>query len=216
MEIFIDTADVSEIKKYYDLGIIDGVTTNPTLIARTGKNFKQVINGIAEVVVGPLSLEAVSAGSKEMIEEARELSKISPNVVVKIPMTSEGLKTVKVLNKEGIQTNVTLVFSTNQALLAAKAGATYISPFIGRLDDRGHEGMEIVRDISLIFRNYGITTKIIVASIRHPRHVIEAAKVGAHVATIPPNVLEKMLSHPLTTEGLQRFEQDWKKVQKKS
>lgn len=214
MKIFIDTANTEAIKKFYDMGIIDGVTTNPTLISMEGKSFHEVVSEITEIVDGPISIEAVSTKAEDMIKEARRLSKINPNVVVKIPMTSEGLKAVKVLSKEGVKINVTLVFSTNQGLLAAKAGATYVSPFIGRLDDRGHEGMQIIRDLVQIFKNYGFKTKVIVASIRHPLHVIDAAKAGADVATIPPDVLEKMLEHPLTDLGINRFLEDWRKVKK--
>jgi len=214
LKIFIDTANTEAIKKFYDMGIIDGVTTNPTLISMEGKSFHEVVSEITEIVDGPISIEAVSTKAEDMIKEARRLSKINPNVVVKIPMTSEGLKAVKVLSKEGVKINVTLVFSTNQGLLAAKAGATYVSPFIGRLDDRGHEGMQIIRDLVQIFKNYGFKTKVIVASIRHPLHVIDAAKAGADVATIPPDVLEKMLEHPLTDLGINRFLEDWRKVKK--
>lgn len=214
MKIFIDTANTEAIKKFYDMGIIDGVTTNPTLISMEGKSFHEVVSEITEIVDGPISIEAVSTKAEDMIKEAKQLSKINPNVVVKIPMTSEGLKAVKVLSKEGVKINVTLVFSTNQGLLAAKAGATYVSPFIGRLDDRGHEGMQIIRDLVQIFKTYSFKTKVIVASIRHPLHVIDAAKAGADVATIPPDVLEKMLEHPLTDLGINRFLEDWKKVKK--
>jgi len=214
LKIFIDTANTEAIKKFYDMGIIDGVTTNPTLISMEGKSFHEVVSEITEIVDGPISIEAVSTKAEDMIKEAKQLSKINPNVVVKIPMTSEGLKAVKVLSKEGVKINVTLVFSTNQGLLAAKAGATYVSPFIGRLDDRGHEGMQIIRDLVQIFKTYSFKTKVIVASIRHPLHVIDAAKAGADVATIPPDVLEKMLEHPLTDLGINRFLEDWKKVKK--
>ena len=213
MKIFIDTANIKAIKKFSAMGIIDGVTTNPTLIAREGIKFNELINEIVHIVNGPVSVEAVSLDAEEMVREARQLSKIAPNVVVKIPMMPEGLKAVKTLSREGVKINMTLVFSANQALLAAKAGATYVSPFIGRLDDGGHVGMDVVREILEIFKNYNFKTEVIVASIRHPIHVIEAAKAGAHVATIPPNVLEEMLKHPLTDVGLKRFLEDWKKVQ---
>lgn len=213
MKIFIDTANIKAIKKFCEMGIIDGVTTNPTLIANEGMKFNDLINEIVKIVNGHVSVEAVSLDAEGMVKEARQLSKIAPNIVVKIPIIAEGLKAVKTLSREGIKTNMTLVFSANQALLAAKAGATYVSPFIGRLDDKGHVGMDVVREILRIFKNYDFKTEVIVASIRHPIHVVEAAKAGAHVATIPPDVLEKMFKHPLTDEGLQRFLEDWKKVQ---
>lgn len=215
MRIFIDTANVDQIREANSWGILDGVTTNPTLVAREGRDFKQVIQEICSIVDGPISAEAVSVEAEGMVKEARELSKIHPNVVVKVPMTAEGLKAVKLLSKEGIKTNVTLVFSANQALLAAKAGATYVSPFIGRLDDISHTGMDLVRDIVTIFDNYGFKTQIIAASIRHPVHVTEAALAGAHVATVPFDILKKMLRHNLTDEGIQRFLKDWEKVPKK-
>ena len=214
MKIFIDTANIGEIKKFSEMGIIDGVTTNPTLIAREGLKFGELINKIVDIIKGPVSVEVISLDADGMIREARQLSKIASNIVVKIPMLAEGIKAVNILSQEGIKTNVTLVFSANQALLAAKAGATYVSPFIGRLDDRGHVGMDVVRETLEIFRNYNFKTEVIVASIRHPIHVIEAAKAGAHVATVPPDVLEKMFKHPLTDEGIQRFQNDWKKVEK--
>jgi transaldolase len=214
MKIFVDTADLDEIRELASLGIIDGVTTNPTLVAKTGKSFKEIVNKIFDLVDGPISLEAVGTKAEDIIEEARELSSIHRNVVVKIPMTEEGLKAVKQLSKEGVKTNVTLVFSANQALLAAKAGATYVSPFVGRLDDIGHDGMQVVRDIIQIFRNYDIKTQVIVASVRHPLHVIEAAKMGADIATAPPQVIRKMVRHALTDVGIKRFLEDWKKVPK--
>ena len=213
MKIFIDFANVKVIKKFSKMGIIDGVTTNPTLIAKEGTNFNDLVNEIVKIVNGPVSVEVISLDVEGMVTEAKQLSRIAPNVVIKIPMTFEGLKATKILSGEGIKTNVTLVFSANQALLAAKAGATYVSPFIGRLDDHGHVGMDVVREILEIYKNYSFKTEVIVASIRHPIHVIEAAKAGAHVATIPPDVLEKMFKHPLTDEGIQRFLEDWKKVQ---
>ncbi|MCJ7610059.1 fructose-6-phosphate aldolase [Candidatus Bathyarchaeota archaeon] len=213
MKIFIDTANVEEIRRMNDLGIIDGVTTNPSLIAREKKKFKDLVTEITGIADFPISVEAVSTQADAMIKEAKEIASIAPNVVVKIPMIEEGLKATKILARDGVKTNVTLVFSTNQALLAAKAGATYVSPFIGRLDDLGHEGMQIIRDIIQIYQNYGYRTEVIVASIRHPLHVIDAAKIGAHVATIPPDVLRKMIGHPLTDIGLKRFLDDWKKVQ---
>jgi len=213
MKIFIDTANVEEIRKANELGIVDGVTTNPSLLAREKRKFDDLVREIAKIADFPVSIEAVNMETEPMIKEARQIASISPNIVVKIPMTENGLKAVKVLSKEGIKTNVTLVFSTNQALLAAKAGATYVSPFIGRLDDLGHEGMHIIEEIAEIYRNYGYKTEIIVASVRHPLHVIEAARIGAHIATIPPNVIKLMIHHPLTDIGLQRFLEDWKKVQ---
>ncbi len=214
MKIFIDTANIDEIKKANDWGVIDGVTTNPTLVAKEGRGFDEVVREIISIVNGPISLEVIGIQSDEMVKEAIKMSAWSQNVVIKIPMTPEGLKAVKILNTKNVKTNVTLVFSVNQAILAAKAGATYVSPFIGRLDDIGHDGMQIVRDMVTIFKEYNFKTEIIVASVRHPLHVIEAAKVGAHVATIPFNVIEKMFSHPLTDAGLNKFLNDWKKVPK--
>jgi len=215
MKIFIDTADVEEIRKAHSWGILDGVTTNPTLVSKTGRSFKECIDEIVSIVDGPISAEVVSMDAKGMVKEARELAKIHENIVIKIPIIPEGLKAIKVLSKEGIKTNATLFFSANQAILAAKAGATYVSPFIGRLDDIGHEGMQVVRDIVQIFKNYDFDTQVIVASIRHPLHMIEAAKTGAHVATIPFYVLEKMVKHALTDVGIKRFLNDWTKVPKK-
>ena len=214
MKIFVDTADLDEIRELASWGIIDGVTTNPTLVARSGYSFKEIVNEIFNIVDGPISLEAVSIKAEDIVKEAKELAKIHKNVVVKIPMTPDGLRAVKKLGKDGVKTNVTLTFSANQALLAAKAGATYVSPFIGRLDDIGHDGMQVVRDIIKIFQNYDFKTEVIVASIRHPLHVIEAAKNGAHVATIPPQIIRKMIHHSLTDVGIQRFLDDWKKVKK--
>ncbi len=215
MKIFIDTANLEHIREVNSWGILDGVTTNPTLVAKEGKDFGDIIREICSVVDGDISAEAVSMDSDGMVKEARELSKMHKNVVVKIPMTSEGLKAVKVLSGEGIRTNVTLVFSANQALLAAKAGATYVSPFVGRLDDINHTGMDLVRDIVAIFDVHGYETQVIAASIRHPLHVTEAALAGAHVATIPYDVLKKMLRHNLTDEGIKRFLKDWETVPKK-
>lgn len=215
MKIFIDTANLEQIKEINSWGILDGVTTNPTLVAKEGCDFETRVRDICQVVDGPISAEAVSMESEGMIKEARQLTKIHKNIIVKIPMTAEGLKAVKVLSHEGIRTNVTLVFSPNQALLAAKAGATYVSPFVGRLDDISHDGMALVRDIVTIFRNYGFKTQVIAASMRHPVHVTEAALAGAHVATIPYDLLKKMLKHNLTDEGIQKFLKDWEKVPKK-
>lgn len=215
MKIFLDTANLDEIKEANSWGILDGVTTNPTLVAKEGCEFEKRVRDICEIVDGPISAEALSMDSEGMIKEARELSKIHKNIIVKIPMTAEGLKAVKVLSKEGVKTNVTLVFSPNQALLAAKAGATYVSPFVGRLDDISHNGMDLVRDILTIYRNYGFKTQVIAASMRHPVHVTEAALAGAHVATVPFDILKKMLKHNLTDEGIQKFLKDWEKVPKK-
>ncbi|NLW23225.1 MAG: fructose-6-phosphate aldolase [Tissierellia bacterium] len=212
MELFIDTANIDEIKEINQWGVIRGVTTNPSLIAKEGRDFVEVIEEIASIVDGPISAEVISLDRDGMIEEARNLSNIHPNIVIKIPMTAEGLKAVKVLSKEGIKTNVTLVFSPKQALLAARAGATYVSPFIGRLDDIGNTGMDIIEDIVQIFDIHGIDTKIIAASIRHPIHVVEAAKAGAHIATIPYKVFLQMAKHPLTDIGIERFLKDWEEV----
>jgi len=217
MKLFIDTANVNEIREAHSWGIICGVTTNPSLIAKEGRDFKEVVNEICSIVDGPISAEVISLKAEGMIEEARDLAKIHKNIVIKIPMTAEGLKAVSVLSKEGIKTNVTLIFSAAQALLAAKAGATYVSPFVGRLDDIGQNGIELIKEIVQIFKNYpDIKTEIIAASIRHPIHVIEAAKAGAHIATVPFKVLEQMTKHALTDVGIERFLKDWEKVPKKS
>ena len=214
MKFFIDTADIKEIKEANDLGILDGVTTNPTLVSRTGRPFKEVVTEICSAVEGDVSLEVVGMECKQMVAEARELAKISDNVVVKIPLIKEGLKAVKMLSIEGIKTNVTLCFSANQALLAAKAGGTYVSPFIGRLDDRGQDGMQIIEEIRAIYDNYSFDTEIIVASIRNPVHVRDAALIGADVATIPFAVFDKLAQHPLTDMGIEQFLADWEKVPK--
>ncbi len=214
MEFFIDTADVAMIKKYYSIGVVDGVTTNPTLIAKSGRKFEDVVKEIAEVVKGPISVEACSNACDDLVAESKKIAAYGENIVVKIPMTAEGLKAVRILDKLDIKTNVTLVFSANQALLAAKAGATYVSVFVGRLDDRGQDGMEVIQEVMDILDNYDMPSKLIVASIRHPRHVTDSARMGAHVATIPPDIIEKMLSHPLTDDGLRIFAKDWEKVQK--
>lgn len=214
MKIFLDTANVEHIKEANSWGIIDGVTTNPTLIAKEGRDFREVVKEICEIVDGPISAEVVSMKSDEMVEEAQDLAKIHKNIIIKVPLMPEGLKTIKKLKELDIKTNATLVFSANQALLAAKAGATYVSPFIGRLDDIGHVGMDIIRDIMIIFENYGFETQVIVASIRNPIHVIDAAIAGAHVATVPWPVLQKMVKHSLTDVGIQRFLYDWEKVPK--
>lgn len=209
MKLFIDTANVDEIKEVNEWGVICGVTTNPSLIAKEGRVFEEVVKEITEIVDGPISAEVISLESQGMLKEARELAKIHPNIIIKIPMTKEGLKAVKVLDKEGIKTNVTLVFSATQALLAARAGATYVSPFVGRLDDISNPGMDIIEDIVQIFDLHGIDTEIIAASIRHPLHVLDSAKAGAHIATIPYKVFLQMLNHPLTDIGIEKFLEDW-------
>ncbi|MGI6667407.1 MAG: fructose-6-phosphate aldolase [Bacillota bacterium] len=214
MQLFLDTANIDEIKEAAGWGVISGVTTNPSLIAKERRDFRTVVKEITDIVPGPISAEVLSEKAEDMIPEARELSKIAPNVVIKIPMTKEGLKAVKVLSKEGVKTNVTLVFSASQGLLACLAGATYISPFLGRLDDVSNEGMEVVTDLVMMIENYGFPTKVIAASIRHPMHVVEAARASAHIATVPFKVLEQMLRHPLTDIGIKRFQDDWAKVQK--
>ncbi|MCX7951588.1 MAG: fructose-6-phosphate aldolase [Clostridiales bacterium] len=215
MKLFIDTANVNEIREAEALGIICGVTTNPSLIAKEGRDFVEVVKEITEIVDGPISAEVISLEAEGMIKEARELAKIHKNIVIKIPMTLEGLKAVKVLSSEGIKTNVTLIFSSAQALLAAKAGATYVSPFVGRLDDIGHDGMALIEEIVRIFENYGIETEIIAASIRHPMHVVDAALAGAHIATVPYKVLVQMAKHPMTDSGIEKFLKDWETVPKK-
>ncbi|NFR03914.1 fructose-6-phosphate aldolase [Clostridium botulinum] len=211
MKIFIDTANVEEIKKVSKWGILDGVTTNPSLIAKEGRNLKDVIEEICSIVDGPISAEVISLNSEDMIKEARELTKIHKNIVIKIPMCEEGLKAVNVLSEEGINTNVTLIFSPQQALLAAKAGASYVSPFAGRLDDIGVNSYEVIKNIADIFKEYNINTEIIAASIRHPMHVLEVAKVGANIATIPYKVLVQMLKHPLTDMGIEKYLDDYNK-----
>jgi len=216
MEFFLDTAEVEQIKKY--AYIINGVTTNPSLIAKSGRTFGDVIKEICEIVDGPISAEVLSSEAEGMVKEAKEISNIHKNIIIKIPLCEEGIKATKILSKEGIKTNVTLCFSANQALLAAKAGATYISPFIGRIDDTGHEGMQLVDEIKTIYENYNYKTKIIVASIRNPLHVKNAALIGADVATIPPSVMEQLFKHPLTDIGIKKFLEDarggkkWMKV----
>jgi len=216
MKFFIDTANPGEIRKAFEMGVIDGVTTNPTLISKENKDFKSLVHEICEIIQDlPISLEVLGLTSSEMIEEARNLAKIGENIVVKIPMTAEGLKAIKRLIPEGIKTNTTLVFSPTQALLAAKAGTTYVSPFIGRLDDISQTGMELVEQILTIFDNYEYESQVIVSSVRHPVHVLEAALVGADVATIPYKVIEQLVRHPLTDMGIERFLEDWKKVPKK-
>lgn len=214
MKIFLDTANLESIKKYNDIGIVDGITTNPTLIFKEKIPPHDLMKKIVEMVNGPVSLEVVSTETESMLVEADNLIKFGENVVVKIPMTAQGLHAVKILNERNVSTNVTLVFSANQALLAAKAGASYVSPFIGRIDDSGHDGMNLIREIKQIFVNYGFRTKILVASIRHPLHIVEAAKIGSDVVTLPPDILGKMISHPLTDKGLDLFLSDWEKVKK--
>lgn len=214
MKLFIDTANVEDIRKANDMGVICGVTTNPSLIAKEGRDFKEVIKEIAEIVDGPISgeVKATTVDAEGMIKEGREIAAIHPNMVVKIPMTVEGLKAVKVLSKEGIKTNVTLIFSANQALLAARAGATYVSPFLGRLDDISSPGINLIEDIVQIFDNYGLETEIIAASIRNPIHVTDCALAGASIATIPYSVIEQMTKHPLTDQGIEKFQKDYKAV----
>ena len=215
MKIFIDTANINEIKEAAALGIIDGVTTNPTLIAREGRDFISVVKEICAIVDGPISAEVVSLKSGDMVAEARKLAGIHKNIVIKIPVTAEGLKATRILSGEGIKTNLTLCFSATQALLAAKAGATYVSLFIGRLDDISQTGMDLIRDIKTVFANYGFKTEIIVASVRNPVHVLDAAKSGADIATIPYGVLMALIKHPLTDIGIDRFLKDWQSVPKK-
>ncbi len=214
MKFFIDTANINEIKEANDMGMVDGVTTNPSLIAKEGRDFEEIIKEICEIVDGPISAEVVSTDTEGMLEEARKLSKIHNNIVIKIPMLVDGLKATRKLSEEGIKTNVTLVFSPLQALMAAKAGATYVSPFIGRLDDISQEGLLLVEQIVEIYSNYAFDTEIIVASIRNPLHVLESALMGADIATIPFNVLSKLAAHPLTDKGLKAFLDDWNRAKK--
>lgn len=214
MKFFIDTANVEEIKKANDMGVICGVTTNPSLIAKEGRDFNEVIREITEIVDGPISgeVKATTVDAEGMIAEGREIAKIHPNMVVKIPMTVEGLKAVKVLAAEGIKTNVTLIFSANQALLAARAGAAYVSPFLGRLDDISQPGISLIQDIAVIFHNYGFKTEIIAASVRNPIHITDCALAGADIATVPYAVMEQMTKHPLTDQGIEKFQKDYKAV----
>ncbi len=214
MKLFIDTANVDEIRKANDMGIICGVTTNPSLIAKEGRVFEEVVKEITEIVDGPISAEVTAMDAPTMVEQAIPLSKIHPNIVIKIPMCEEGLKACKKLTEMGIKTNVTLVFSAAQALLAARAGATYVSPFLGRLDDIGMNGMNLIEEIVTIFENHAIDTEIIAASIRHPIHVVDAAMAGSNIATVPYKVLMQMLHHPLTDSGIERFLKDWETVPK--
>jgi len=212
LKIFLDSANLDQIKKYHDLGIVDGITTNPTLLSKENGDPRYIMGEIVRLVHGPVSLEVISTDYEGMLAEGRNLSRFGKNVIVKIPMIPEGLKAVRQLKSEGIRTNVTLIFSANQALLAAKAGASYVSPFIGRLDDIGEIGMNVIEDIVKIFQNYDYEAEVLVASIRHPLHVIDAAKLGADVVTLPPDVLGKMMTHPLTDIGLAKFLDDWKKL----
>ncbi|MGE0083292.1 MAG: fructose-6-phosphate aldolase [Desulfococcaceae bacterium] len=214
MKFFIDTANVDEIREAHRMGMADGVTTNPSLIAKEGRDFEEVIKEICEIVDGPVSAEVIALDTNGMVIEARELAAIHENIVVKIPMTVDGLKAVRVLKEEGIKTNVTLVFSPLQALMAAKAGAAYVSPFVGRLDDLSQDGLVLVEQIVDIYTNYGYETEIIVASVRNPLHVLESALMGAHIATIPFNVLSKLAAHPMTDKGIKAFLDDWNKREK--
>jgi transaldolase len=214
MKFFIDTANVKEIREAASLGVVDGVTTNPTLVSKEGRDFKQVITEICSIVDGPISAEAVSLEADKMVVEGTDLAKIHKNIVVKLPMTKEGLKATKILAGKGIRVNMTLVFSPAQALLAAKVGAAYVSPFVGRLDDISHDGMDLVRQVMTIFDNYGYQTEVIVASVRHPLHVVDAALAGAHIATIPFSVIDQIVKHPLTDIGIEKFLADWKKLEK--
>jgi transaldolase len=215
MDFYIDTANLDDIKKYNDWGVVDGVTTNPSLIAKEGVSLEKRIKEIVKVVNGPISTEVIATDSEKMIEEARKYAKWHDNIVVKIPMTIDGMKALKVLSKEGIKVNVTLVFSPGQALIAAKNGAAYVSPFVGRLDDISEDGMILIHEITTIYQQYDFDTKIIVASVRNPRHVIDAALMGADIATIPAAILEKLFKHPLTDKGVASFLADWEKVKDK-
>lgn len=214
MKFFIDTANIDEIKKAVDMGMVDGVTTNPTLISRENKPFEEIITEIASIVDGPISAEVIALDSEGMVKEGRELAKISDNIVIKVPMTTDGLKATKTFSAEGIKTNVTLVFSTAQALLAAKAGATFVSPFVGRLDDIAQTGMDLISDMMTIYDNYGYQSEVIVASVRSPMHVMDAALIGADIATIPFKVIAQLAKHPLTDLGMESFLKDWEKRQK--
>ena len=214
MKIFLDTANISAIKMYNDMGLVDGITTNPSLMAKEGGDPQKVMEEIVRIIKGDVSLEVLSMETNGMLEEGRRLRKYGNNVVVKCPLTPEGLKACKILTSEGIPVNVTLCFSVNQSILAAKAGAKYVSPFIGRLDDNGQDGMNLIKEMHQVFQNYKFNTQILVASVRHPMHVVEAAKIGADVVTLPPDVLGKMLKHPLTDVGLKNFLSDWEKLKK--
>ncbi|HUK80197.1 MAG TPA: fructose-6-phosphate aldolase [Nitrososphaerales archaeon] len=214
MKLFLDTANLAQIKKLNQMGIVDGITTNPSLVAKEPGEFEEIITAICKEVKGDVSAEVVSTSFDGMVSEAKRLSSLAPNVVVKIPIVPEGLRATKAVSGMGIRVNMTLVFSANQGLLAAKAGASFVSPFIGRLDDIGQRGMELVEDLVRIRDNYRLKTEVLVGSIRHPQHVLEAAKVGADIATMPPEVMEKMMQHPLTDSGLKRFLDDWEKAKK--
>ena len=214
MKLFLDTANLAQIKKLNQMGVVDGVTTNPTLVAKEPGEFEEIVAAICKEVKGDVSAEVVSTDFEGMVAEARRISKIAPNVVVKIPMIPEGLRATKAVSQAGIRVNVTLVFSANQGLLAAKAGASFVSPFIGRLDDIGQRGMGVVEDLVKIRDNYRLKAEVLVGSIRHPQHVLEAAKIGADIATMPPEIMEKMMQHPLTDAGLKRFLDDWEKAKK--
>lgn len=213
MKLFIDTADVSEIREAASLGVLDGVTTNPSLVAKAGGDFKQVLREIVSIVNGPISAEVTATDRDAMLDQARELARIHPNITIKVPMTKAGLQACKTLRSEGTDVNVTLCFSASQALLAAKVDATFVSPFIGRLDDVSADGIELIRQIRVIYDNYGFETQILAASIRHPMHVVEAAMAGADVATVPFSVLTQLVRHPLTDQGLEKFLADWEKIQ---
>ena len=214
MNIFLDTANLESIRRFNSMGLIDGITTNPSLLSKEGGNPTDVMAEIARIVKGPVSLEVISTDYDLMLAEGKRLYRYGSGVVVKVPMTPDGLKACRTLSSQNIPVNVTLIFSPNQALLAAKAGATYVSPFIGRLDDVGHDGMQLIREIKEIFTNYSFNTKILVASVRHPLHVVQAARLGADVVTLPPAVLDKMIKHPLTKLGLDNFLSDWEKIKK--
>jgi len=214
LKIFLDTANIDSIKKFVDMGIVDGITTNPSLISREKGHPEDIMKEIVKIVKGPVNLEVVGTKTEEMIEEGMRLKKFGENVVVKVPMTMDGLKAVRKFAENKIRTNVTLIFSSNQGLLAAKAGASYVSPFIGRLDDAGQEGMIVIDEIVQVFSNYGYQSEVLVASVRHPIHVIQAGKLGAHIVTLPPDILSKMITHPLTDKGLSLFLSDWEKVKK--
>ncbi len=215
MKIFLDTANIDEIKRALEWGLCDGVTTNPTLVAKEGKPFRQAIEEICQLVDGPVSAEVTALDAEGMVKEAREISSWAPNIVIKVPLIPEGVKAMHILSEEGIRCNATLVFSLNQAILAAKAGAAFCSPFVGRLDDIGHDGMAVVEQILQAYKNYGFSTQVIVASVRHPRHVVRAALMGAPIVTMPFRVLEQMFKHPLTDVGLERFLADWRALEEK-
>ncbi|MCX8197985.1 MAG: fructose-6-phosphate aldolase [Candidatus Micrarchaeota archaeon] len=214
MKIFLDSAEVEKIRRFAAIGMVDGITTNPTLILKSGRKQKEVVKEICKIVPGPVSVEGVQETAEGMVEDGEEFASWAKNVVVKIPMTEEGLKAVRILSKKKIKTNVTLVFSPSQALLVAKAGATFVSPFVGRLDDIGQDGMGLVRQILQIYRNYGFGTQVIVASVRSEKHVVQAAEAGAHIATVPPQVLESMFRHQLTDAGIKKFKEDWEASQR--